>query len=312
MDNKICSECGTENEAKYIYCKNCGAPLVQKNEDAGSKPDNAAQDKTADNQEFTGYSGADTQPEADTAAASGKAAEEQNGNAQEGTGGSRNYGYAKGVYSPEPSGAQYGIEGIPAEDIAFFVGKKAGDILPKFTSMEFSGSKVSWCWPAAVLGFFFGPMGAAIWFLYRKMYKIGALLLVLGAALTFFFAALSYNPSTAEADDLFDAFASGDVDVLDDLLIGEETVLARVANLLDMATSVACCILSGIFGFYAYKEHCVKAIRNYRMTGIDPRYYRIGLASVGGVSGGMVAVGIVCIIVASNISTLITYLMSLV
>ena len=46
------------------------------------------------------------------------------------------------------------------------------------------------------------------------------------------------------------------------------------------------------------------------MTGIDPRYYRIGLASVGGVSGGMVAVGIVCIIVASNISTLITYLMS--
>ena len=201
---------------------------------------------------------------------------------------------------------------MPAEDIAFFVGKKAGDILPKFTSMEFSGSKVSWCWPAAVLGFFFGPMGAAIWFLYRKMYKIGALLLVLGAALTFFFAALSYNPSTAEAGDLFDAFASGDVDVLGDLLIGEETVLARVANLLDMVTSVACCILSGIFGFYAYKEHCVKAIRNYRMTGIDPRYYRIGLASVGGVSGGMVAVGIVCIIVASNISTLITYLMSLV
>ena len=100
--------------------------------------------------------------------------------------------------------------------------------------------------------------------------------------------------------------------MLDDLLIGEETVLARVANLLDMATSVVCCILSGIFGFYAYKEHCVKAIRNYRMTGIDPRYYRIGLASVGGVSGGMVAVGIVCIIVASNISTLITYLMSLV
>ena len=182
--------------------------------------------------------------------------------------------------------------------------------MPKFTSMEFSGSKVSWCWPAALLGFFFGPMGAAIWFLYRKMYKIGALLLVLGAALTFFLAALSYNPSAVETDDLFDAFTSGDVDLLDDLLIGEETVLSRVADLIDMATGVACCILSGIFGFYAYKEHCVKAIRNYRMTGIDPRYYRIGLASVGGVSGGMVAVGIVCIIVASNISTLITYLMS--
>ena len=312
MDNKICSECGTENEAKYIYCKNCGAPLVLKNEDADKHPENVTSEKTSNTQEFTGYSSENTQPVTDTAAASNISAQGQNVNTSESSGGSENSGYTKGVYSAEPSGSQYGIEGIPAEDIAFFVGKKAGDILPKFTSMEFSGSKVSWCWPAALLGFFFGPMGAAIWFLYRKMYKIGALLLVLGAALTFFVAALSYNPSAVQTEDLFDAFASGDIDLLDDLLTGEETVLARVANLIDMAASVACCILSGIFGFYAYKEHCVKAIRNYRMTGIDPRYYRIGLASVGGVSGGMVAVGIVCIIVASNISTLITYLMSLI
>lgn len=312
MENKICSECGTENEAKYIYCKNCGSPLVLKNEDADKHPENVTSEKTSNTQEFTGYSSENTQPVTDTAAASNISAQGQNVNTSESSGGSENSGYTKGVYSAEPSGSQYGIEGIPAEDIAFFVGKKAGDILPKFTSMEFSGSKVSWCWPAALLGFFFGPMGAAIWFLYRKMYKIGALLLVLGAALTFFLAALSYNPSAVETDDLFDAFTSGDVDLLDDLLIGEETVLSRVADLIDMATGVACCILSGIFGFYAYKEHCVKAIRNYRMTGIDPRYYRIGLASVGGVSGGMVAVGIVCIIVASNISTLITYLMSLI
>lgn len=309
MDNKICSECGTENEAKYIYCKNCGAPLVLKNEKFQKQPENETADKAAGAPEFNGYSDANTQPENNTGADSYETAQEYGGNQSESSGGG-NSGFAQGVYSAEPSGAQYGIDGIPAEDIAFFVGKKAGDILPKFTSMEFSGSKVSWCWPAALLGFFFGPMGAAIWFLYRKMYKIGALLLVLGAALTFFLAALSYNPSAVETDDLFDAFTSGDVDLLDDLLIGEETVLSRVADLIDMATGVACCILSGIFGFYAYKEHCVKAIRNYRMTGIDPRYYRIGLASVGGVSGGMVAVGIVCIIVASNISTLITYLMS--
>lgn len=312
MENKICSECGTENEAKYIYCKNCGSPLVLKNEDADKNPENVTSEKTSNTQEFTGYSSENTQPVTDTAAASNISAQGQNVNTSESSGGSENSGYTKGVYSAEPSGSQYGIEGIPAEDIAFFVGKKAPDILPKFTSMEFSGSKVSWCWPAALLGFFFGPMGSAIWFLYRKMYKIGALLLVLGAALTFFVAALSYNPSAVQTEDLFDAFASGDIDLLDDLLTGEETVLARVANLIDMAASVACCILSGIFGFYAYKEHCVKAIRNYRMTGIDPRYYRIGLASVGGVSGGMVAVGIVCIIVASNISTLITYLMSLI
>ena len=27
MDKKICSECGTENESDYIYCKNCGTLL---------------------------------------------------------------------------------------------------------------------------------------------------------------------------------------------------------------------------------------------------------------------------------------------
>ena len=35
MDRKICSECGTENENDYIYCKNCGALLT-----AAPKPEN--------------------------------------------------------------------------------------------------------------------------------------------------------------------------------------------------------------------------------------------------------------------------------
>ena len=35
MDKKICSECGTENENDYIYCKNCGALLT-----AAPKPEN--------------------------------------------------------------------------------------------------------------------------------------------------------------------------------------------------------------------------------------------------------------------------------
>lgn len=35
MDRKICSECGTENENDYIYCKNCGALLT-----AAAKPEN--------------------------------------------------------------------------------------------------------------------------------------------------------------------------------------------------------------------------------------------------------------------------------
>ena len=31
----ICSECGTENEPKYLYCKNCGAVIKKDNKNEG-------------------------------------------------------------------------------------------------------------------------------------------------------------------------------------------------------------------------------------------------------------------------------------
>ncbi|MGN0493174.1 MAG: hypothetical protein ACI4F7_05955, partial [Acutalibacteraceae bacterium] len=73
---------------------------------------------------------------------------------------------------------------------------------------------------------------------------------------------------------------------------------------------LATCILAGLFGYYAYKEHCVKAILSFRQNGIDPRYYRIGLASLGGVSGGMLAVGIIAMFVIQSIASELTLIMS--
>ena len=43
----------------------------------------------------------------------------------------------------------------------------------------------------------------------------------------------------------------------------------------------------------------------------DRRYYTMGLASVGGVSGGMLAVGIICMIVVSNLITVLTSVISM-
>ena len=187
--------------------------------------------------------------------------------------------------------------------------------MPKFIKMEISHSKTSWCWPAAILGFILGPIGAALWFLYRKMYKIGILLLAAGTVLTFTVAALTYNTNSAGLSNVFEAIAEGDLGAVTDALnniSGTQTVLDVIASGLENIADLAACILSGLFGYYAYKEHCVKSIRSFRQNGIDPRYYRIGLASLGGVSGGMLAVGIISMVVIQNIASAITVLLSLI
>lgn len=281
MDKKICAECGTENESDYIYCKNCGAPLT----------------KTEAEPEFIG-----NDPQTEAASQGGF-------ESGAGTGGytppygATNYGGAQ--HSPYSTYASYAIDGIPAEDVAFFVGKKSAEIMPKFMKMEITHSKISWCWPAAILGFIFGPLGAALWFFYRKMYKIALILLAAGTVITFTTTALTYDTNSRSISGIFESITEGDRDALLDAfenIGGSETALDLVATGVEDLASLATCILCGLFGFYAYKNNCVKSIKGFMQNGIDQRYYRMGLASLGGVSGGMMAVGIISMIVIENIA----------
>ena len=91
---------------------------------------------------------------------------------------------------------------------------------------------------------------------------------------------------------------------------GSQTALDLLASGLNNLARLATCVLSGLFGFYAYKNHCVKSIKGFLQNGIDQRYYRMGLASLGGVSGGMLAVGIISMVVINNIASTITVLLS--
>ena len=59
------------------------------------------------------------------------------------------------------------IDGNTVEEVCTFVGKNAGKIVPAFVKLGNTGTKVSWSWPAFIFGLFFGPVGVAIWFLYR-------------------------------------------------------------------------------------------------------------------------------------------------
>lgn len=296
MDKKICSECGTANESEYLYCKNCGAPLAKKQ----PEPQSEFIGNEADN-----TNGAKADPDR-----------------------SREQGAPFGGYTPPPYGAEgcgrqyspystyaaYAIDGIPAEDVAFFIGKKSAEIMPKFMKMEITRSKVSWCWPAAILGFIFGPFGAALWFFYRKMYKIALILLAVGTVLTFTTTALTYDTNSQSINGIFESITEGNTeDLLDafENIGGETTALDILASGLEDLASLATCVLCGLFGFYAYKNHCIKSIKGFLQNGIDQRYYRMGLASLGGVSGGMLAVGIISMIVIENISYAFTVIFSL-
>ena len=272
MDNKICPECGTENEPQYPYFKNCGINLNAE----------AASPVTAEPQE---------QPHAD------------NRNQQSG------YGYNYNPYGAYNGGS---IEGVPNEEVELFVGKKSYSIMPKFIKMEITRSKTSWCWPPAILGFFFGPLGAALWFFYRKMYKPAAILAAIGAVVDIIYAVLTMNYVDTYSEALFNSLDTATLaDIIEAFGNMATSVPYILATALNNIATVATFVLTGLFGFSLYKNHCISKIKGFKLYNADPMYYRLGLTSLGGTSGGMLTLGIVIMLASSSISEFVTSIISL-
>ncbi len=226
-----------------------------------------------------------------------------------------NYTYT--AYNPNQSFIADSFEGVSSEEMVAFVGKNSDKILPKFSKMEFTRSKVSWCWPAAILGYLLGPMGSALWFFYRKMYKPAVIFAVIGAVITILTGVMSVGDDIIP-EAAIDAFISGnyseslqilensqkDVTVTEKVLIGVSSLINEMAN-------IGACIISGIYGFYNSKKHCINKIREVRSYQGDARFYKLGLASVGGCSGGMLALGIILIFASQSIVEFINAIVSL-
>lgn len=274
MNLNICPECGTENEAEYKYCKNCGtalyADIKQKTEDIPTSQANVTEN--TDNSVPQGESG---------------------------------------VYIASPDTNYACMDGIPHEDIKMFIGKKSNEIMPKFINMEITGSKTSWCWPVAILGFFFGPMGAAIWFFYRKMYKLAFIFTAIGATLSLITALLTLNTTNAYTDAILSAFTSGNIsDLMPPIENIAPTILDTIASAIENISTVVTAVFAGIFGHYWYKNHCISKIKGFRNMNPDNNYYRLGLMSLGGTSGGMLALGIALWIGVSYFITFVTTLIT--
>lgn len=283
MDEKkiVCNECGTQNEPHYEFCKNCGNPL---------KSGEVLMSEPAVNVEGNNP---------------------QNTNA----------------YSPYTQ--EETIDGISITEMAAYVGKKSYSIIPKFLNMERKRSRISWCWPVAILAWFFGPLGAAIWFFYRKLYKAAWLSVLAGLVIissVFFLMFKDFpinmgefikdieyivtNYDEDEASDILDEkmkeFEEKVEEYTDKIEEFDEnhSYINTIYQLLSYATVIIC----GLFAYDIYKRKAVSDIKKYRNTNVDPRYYQMGLMSIGGTSGGMLALGILLLNVIPIVIAVVTVL----
>lgn len=278
---KICSECNTENEEKYEFCKNCGAPLLSVEKEKFNFNSNQPEGFTPPFENAT-YNDA--------------------------------YNTNQG-FNPAPPPVYSNvftetIEGLPYSDYAIFVGKKGDKYMPVFSKLEITSSKVAWHWPAALLGFFLGPLGAAIWFFYRKIYKPALLLTAIGVILLIINGiimapAVSGLLGEFNNEGLISAIVSGDILEKAEAALSKETAIIELIS--DFSTLITG-ILCGLFAHHIYKRHIHKTIIRYRQTHTDARYYQMALSSLGGTSDGMLVLGIILNFFSSSIEVLICLL----
>lgn len=266
MDEKrICTECGTENEQGFEYCKNCGAAL---HGEEHLKSEIASEQKKEPVYE-------NSMPEDNT------------------------FGEAFD-----------NIDGIKSEEIALFIGKKANRFLDKFQSMQASGSKLSFCWPVAVLSLLFGPFGAAFWFFYRKMYKKAFLFSLIGAVITIGIVILEGDIGVYK--NLFDKPITDVNAALNDIIKAQSTWRYELATNINRIVHLLSAILLGMFSVNMYKNFVVKKIKEYRSKNADPRYYRLALSVIGGTNSGMVWVGILLLIATNVLADVISGLINVI
>ncbi len=206
---------------------------------------------------------------------------------------------------------------ISIYEMNIFVGKNNYRIVPEFIKMQQNNKKAVWCWPVFLLGMFFGFFGMAAWFFYRKMNKIGLILLTAAVLLQAADTAVNFRAMTELYRDSFsalysyaDAFAA-DPNGAAEWLSGYINELAYVysANAITFFSFInqniggfVLPIIMGLFALYFYKEHSIRKITEIKRTHGGTSPYIMFLGNKGGTSTAR-AVG--ALVIASLLITLI-------
>lgn len=275
--SKICQKCSCQNDERYIFCKNCGTPLIVNDTYANSPYENTEV-------------------------------------------------YVEPIEQGDETqdGAQ--IDGVALNEITLFVGKNSEKIIPKFARLDGKDGKNTWCWPAAILGGLLGFMGAALWLLYRKMYKLAFFAIGIALVLTAVTTVITYDATKQMGENYkeyvgeiwYAESVEEQLQVTEDyvkenqeLMADEEYVAAvRVANFISNAQCFAAAFLFGGFGIAFYKKHTTKKIKEYNAKNGMSEYYSLGLKTLGGTSGGALALGIVIAAIIPTAIKLIPFIIA--
>lgn len=170
------------------------------------------------------------------------------------------------------------IDDIKAEDLAAFVGAKAEYYLPRFRRMARNGSSASWNWAA----FFFGPL----WLLYRKMYGLGAIVMILELLQT----AITEIAYKSLGLNLTDEMTSTELLSLVESAIGKPSNMYFLLSIsLFSAIMLMVSIVLALFGNRLYRDHCSRVITRVRQK--TPDLTAGELSSIGGVSFAVMIIG---------------------
>lgn len=217
---------------------------------------------------------------------------------------------------PEPTND---FDGIKYNEMAEFAGANSYTVLKKLSRMQIAQSKVSWCWPVAILGLLFGPLGAAIWFFYRKMYKWAFALLGIGAVLGAATALLNKDAYFLLFDEfkaIYNAASDGTLSTQSQRYMNELNDIMQnitalrgvmIASAVNDITRFATTVLLGAFSMNIYKNHAAGKINAYKSGRTQKSPYVSG-----GTSGAMAFLGVVFLFVINSITGFIPFIMYLV
>ncbi len=235
----ICGVCGAPNPEGRLFCRNCSSPL---------SADNVA----ADDGGFPGsYFG-------------------QTSDRAGGTEGGAPGGYYAfgGMVSPISDGDT--IEGVPVGDLKRFLGESWYYYIPQFINFSKTGKKVSFNFAALFL--------QGIWFISRKMYVLGGVLLSLMIGIGFFEARF-----IGELMPISQQYIEGNIEPMMQF-ISEKPLLALslvAASVLEFAIY----ILSALFANRLYMRHCIRTVKQINNEAQTADQFNSMLESRGGTAG---------------------------
>lgn len=194
------------------------------------------------------------------------------------------------------------IDGIPAIELAQVVQTKVPRYISRFFRIDQTNVKIGWNWGVCILALlfsiFWNPISLffpALWFFYRKMPKIGAL--VLAGAL--FFSVANISPSDARlyyeiknaSEQVMENSGIISVEQFQEIIdkviqkSGYTSEELKRKNVLNILAHAAIFGLAS-FGDYLYLGDIKKRINKARKTATEPAQYQRLLYEMGGTSLG--------------------------